>query len=209
MVSSGAVGLCYSIGRDLLRLHRREALVVKLEAERLGSAVHLQVTARPVLGAGKVTIKRCSAIRRRPAAGSIPGDECSFPEIRFRPMGPPSPTLEGNMAAQWTATVDANRLLHLEVEDSKRREIEVFGEEQPKPVPIRLGPRLHPPAPGSLREALRSFREGWHAAFSERRMEVTAIVVTSTGKQARSNSVWLPPAPWTWKLRTSGSPARR
>jgi hypothetical protein len=176
-------------------------LVVKLEAERLGSAVHLQVTARPVLGAGKITIKRCSAIRRRPAAGCIPGDECSFPELRFRPMGLPSPTLEGNMTAQWTATIDANRVLHLRAEDSKRRVIEVFGKELPEPVPLRLGPRLPASEPGSLRYALHSFREAFHAAFSESPMEVTAIVVTSTGKQVRSNSVWVPPRLWTPRLR--------
>ena len=194
MVSSGAAGLGYSITKDLLRLHRREALVVQLEAERLGSAVHLRVTVRPVLGAGKVTIKHCSAIRKRPAAGCIEGDECAFPELRFRPVGPPSPTLEGNMTAQWTATLDANRVLHLQAEDVNRREIEVFGSVQEPAVPMRLGPSLPPPTPGSFREAFRLLRHAYLYGNREDPMPVTAVVVTSTGKEVRSNTVWVPPS---------------
>ena len=167
MVSSGAVGLGYSITKDLLRLHRREALVVQLEAERLGSAVHLRVTVRPVLGAGKVTIKRCSAIRRRPADGCAEGDECSFPDIRFRALGPtPTPTLDGTSVAEWVAVIDATRVLHVHTADKKERE------EQAPPV-------------GSL----------MYAIDGQAQMQIAAVVVMSTGKEVRSNTVLVPPLP--------------
>jgi hypothetical protein len=88
-------GLGYSVVKDLFRLGRREALRVHLEADGFGATVHLRLTARTRLGAGKVPIKRCFAVRWVPYSGCIEGDELNFTEVRFRPVGPAITTLEG------------------------------------------------------------------------------------------------------------------
>ncbi|MDX6551961.1 MAG: hypothetical protein QOH74_449 [Gaiellales bacterium] len=159
-------GLGYSVVKDLFRLGRREALRVHLEADGFGATVHLRLTARTRLGAGKVPIKRCFAVRWVPYSGCIEGDELNFTEVRFRPVGPAITTLEGLATAEWTATLSRERVLHLETSAQRAHDIEVFG--QPEP-----------PAEGS---------------FDVRRMKIAAVVVTSTGKAVRSNEVLIPPA---------------
>lgn len=88
-------GLGYSVVKDLFRLGRREALLVHLRADGFGDTVHLRLMARTRLGAGKVPIKRCFAVRWVPYSGCIEGDELSFTEVRFQPVGPPVTALEG------------------------------------------------------------------------------------------------------------------
>lgn len=184
MVSSGAVGLSYSIGRDLLLLRRRGKLSVRLTAERIGASVHLRLTARPVLGAGKVTIKRVSAVRWEPASGCIAGDERSFSEIHFRPRKPGPVTLEGTQVGEWTAMVNVDRIQHFCVKEQRRRDLEILEEEID-----------HEPPAGSL----------MHAIEGGPQMQVAAVVVTSADKEFRSDKISIPPLPpfrlrWlTWR----------
>jgi hypothetical protein len=174
MVTSGALGLGYSITKDLLRVRRREELIVRLTAERIGASVHLRLKVRPVLGAGEVTIKRCIAIRWEPAAGCIAGEERPYPEIRFRPLKPGPVILKGTQVAEWTATINVDRLQHFCVKEQRRRDLDILGEEID-----------HEPPAGSL----------MHAIEGGRQMQVAAVVVTSTDKEVLSNKLYIPPLP--------------
>jgi len=168
-------GLGYSVVKDLFRLGRREALRVHLEADGFGSTVHLRLTARTGLGAGKVTVKRCFAIRWVPYSGCIEGDERNFSEVRFRPVGQAITTLEGLATAEWRATLNRDRVLHLETAAQRQHDIEVFGQ-----------PETPSKAEGSL---------------DAHQMKIAAVVVTGTGKPVRSNEVFIPPmAPFKERL---------
>jgi hypothetical protein len=88
MLPSGSLSFGYSVVKDLVRRRRREALQVILDAERMGSVIHLRAGARSMPDSGKITIKRCSAVRQRPYAGCIEGDERSWRASHIPDTGP-------------------------------------------------------------------------------------------------------------------------